>query len=73
MEEVQVSGMAGLYVQEEDYAKLVWRYGGRLMEITCDGQMSQEEMIALAQTVNFQNGIPAVPALEDNEAAGADS
>lgn len=73
MEEVQVSGMAGLYVQEEDYAKLVWRYGGRLMEITCDGQMSQEEMIALAQTVDFQNGIPAVPAPEDSEAADADS
>ena len=73
MKKIRVLDMAGLYVQEEDYAKLVWRYGGRLMEITRDGQMSQEEMIALAQTVDFQNGIPAVPAPEDSEAADADS
>lgn len=73
MEEVRVSGLAGLYVQEENYAKLVWRYGGRLMEITCDGQMSKEALIAIAETVDYENGIPAVPAPENGEAADADA
>ena len=43
------------------------------MEITCDGQMSKEALIAIAETVDYENGIPAVPAPEDGEAADADA
>lgn len=68
MEEIQVEGMDGLYVQEEDCARLLWRYGGRLMEITFHGQMSKEELIAMAQTVDYENGIPVIPAPEEETA-----
>ena len=53
MEEISVLGMDGLYVQEEDYAYLVWLYGGRQMELTYYGDISKEDLIALAETVDY--------------------
>ena len=53
MEEVKVLDMDGLYGREEDYSRLVWRYGGRMMEILYYGDISQEDLIALAETVDY--------------------
>ena len=53
MEEVKVLDMDGLYGKVEDYNYLVWRYGGRWMEILYYGDISQQEMIALAETVDY--------------------
>ena len=65
MEEVQVLGMSGLYVKEEEYSRLIWRYGGRLMWIYYYGDISKEDLIAMAETVDYENGIPALPAPEE--------
>lgn len=55
MEEIRVLDMDGLYVQEEDYAHLVWLYGGRQMELTYYGDISKEDLIALAETVDYSH------------------
>ena len=53
MEEVKVLDMDGLYGREEGYSRLVWRYGGRMMEILYYGDISKEDLIALAETVDY--------------------
>ena len=53
MEEIKVLDMDGLYGKEEGYSRLVWRYGGRMMEILYYGDISQQEIIALAETVDY--------------------
>lgn len=55
MEKIRVLDMDGLYVQEEDYAHLVWLYGGRQMELTYYGDISKEDLIALAETVDYSH------------------
>ena len=45
--------MDRLYGKEEGYSRLVWRYGGRMMEILYYGDISQQEIIALAETVDY--------------------
>ncbi len=71
MEEVRVLDMAGLYSQEPEYSQLYWLYGGRLMWIYYYGEISKEELIAMAETVDYENGIEALPALEETEDSGS--
>lgn len=52
-EEVQVLDMDGIYFPQEGRSRLVWRYGGRRMELTYDGDISKEDLIALAETVDY--------------------
>lgn len=52
-EEVQVLGMDGIYIREEASSRLIWRYGGRQMELTYSGEISKEDLIALAETVDY--------------------
>ena len=61
MENVEVADMEGLYSQEDRYSQLYWRYGGRMMWIYYYGDISKEDLIALAETVDYENGIPALP------------
>ncbi len=65
MENVEVADMEGLYSQEDRYSQLYWRYGGRMMWIYYYGDISKEDLIALAETVDYENGIPALPAPEE--------
>lgn len=52
-EEVQVLDMDGIYIREEASSRLIWRYGGRQMEFTYSGEISKEDFIALAETVDY--------------------
>lgn len=52
-EEVRVLDMKGIYIREEASSRLIWRYGGRQMELTYSGEISKEELIALAETVDY--------------------
>lgn len=52
-EEVRVLDMKGIYIREEASSRLIWRYGGRQMELTYSGEISKEELIALAETLDY--------------------
>ena len=52
-EAVSVSDLDGIYIQQEDHSRLVWHYGGRMMEILYYGDVSKESLIAIAETVHY--------------------